>query len=178
MNNKPIKKLTTSAMLTAVAVILGFFSFPIFGQVAFLEYDLCDVVILITSFSLGPVYGVCSSVVVALIQGFLLDKSGIFGFIMNIFSTVSFILPASLIYLKMKTKKGAVISLGVGSVAVIIVMTLFNYIITPVYMGLPDGAINAYIPFILLFNFVKAAANSVITFFLYKHIGKVIKKFS
>lgn len=165
-------------MLTAVAVILGFFAFPIFAQVPFLEYDVCDVIILITSFSLGPVYGVCSSLVVALIQGFLLDKSGLFGFIMNVLSTVSLILPASLIYSKMKTKKGAVISLAVGSLTMIAVMTLFNYIITPIYMGLPSGAINSVIPFILLFNVIKSLANSVITFLLYKHIGKIIKKFS
>ena len=129
MNNSMLKKVTTTAMLTAIALILGYFSFPIFPSVAFLEYDLCDVVILITSFLFGPLFGVASSLIVAFFQAILLDKSGLFGLLMNVVSTVSFILPSAIIYYKNKTKKRAVISLVVGSVFMNIIMVIFNIFI-------------------------------------------------
>ena len=178
MKNKTLKKLTSTAMLAAIAVILGYFAFPIFPQVPFLEYDLCDVAVLITSFSFGPVYGVCSSFVVAVFQAFFLDKSGIYGFIMNIISTTALILPAAIIYVKNKTKKNAVIGLAVGSVVMTAVMICFNYLVTPHFMGVPVSVIHSLMPFIALFNFIKSAVNCVITFFIYKHIGKIIKKFN
>lgn len=165
-------------MLTAVAVILGYFAFPIFPQVPFLEYDLCDVLVLIASFTFGPIYGIMSSFTVAVVQAFLLDKSGVYGFIMNIISTTALVLPAALVYMKHKTRKGAVISLITGTVTMVAVMTAFNYIITPFFMGLTVSAMHSFMPFIIAFNLVKAVVNSIITFIVYKHIGKLIKKFS
>jgi riboflavin transporter FmnP len=178
MKNKTITRLTTTAMLTAVAVILGYFAFPIFLNVAFLEYDACDVMVLITSFSFGPLYGVMSSVAVAIFQAFLLDKSGIFGFLMNIVSTTALTLPAAIIYLKHKTKKGAATALAVGSAVTLVVMVAFNYLVTPHFMGAPIAVVHSLMPFIAGFNAIKAVINSIITFFVYKHIGKIIKKFN
>lgn len=177
MKSSILKKVTTTAMLTAVALILGYFSFPIFPAVAFLEYDLCDVVILITSFLFGPLYGVASSLIVAFFQAILLDKSGIFGLLMNVVSTVSFILPSAIIYYKNKTKKRAVISLVVGAVFMNVVMVIFNLFVTPKFMGVPVAVVIDLLIFIVLFNVIKSAVNSVVTFFLYKHIGKLIKRF-
>ncbi len=178
MKTKTLKKLTTAAMLTALSVILGVFAFPIFPNVAFLEYDICDVIVLIVSFAFGPVYGILSSVTVAVFQAFMLDKSGIFGFLMNIISTVSFVLPAALVYLKNKTKKGAAFALSCGVVVMTIIMILFNYLVTPHFMGVPVSVVHSLMPYIAGFNVVKAVANSIITFFVYKHIGKIIKKFN
>ncbi len=176
MNKQTLKKITTVGMLTAVTVILGYFAFPIFPQVPFLEYDLCDVAVLITSFSFGPIYAVASSLVVAIVQAFLLDKSGLFGFIMNVISTCSLILPASILYFRRKTKKSAIIALVVGCVTMSAVMVGFNYIVTPYFMGMPVSAIGSVMPFIVLFNLIKATVNSIITFFIYKHINRLIKK--
>ena len=178
MKNFTVKKLSTAAMLTAFAVILGYFAFPIFPNVPFLEYDICDVFVLITSFSLGPVYGVLSSIVVAIVQAFLLDKSGAFGFLMNIISTTAISLPAALVYVKYKTKKGAALSLLIGSLIMVAVMIAFNYLVTPHFMGVNIKIVHSLMPFIAGFNVIKATANSFITFFVYKHIAKIIKKFN
>ncbi len=178
MKNKTVKKITVTAMLTAIAIILGYFAFPIFPQVPFLEYDLCDVAVLIASFIFGPVYGVCSSFAVAIFQAFLLDKSGIFGFVMNIISTTAFVLPASLIYLSKKTKKTAALALTVGIAVMSVVMVVFNYFVTPLFMGVDRSVILTLMPFIIAFNLVKSIVNSVITFLIYKHIGNIIRKYN
>ena len=178
MKNKLIRQITTTAMLTAVAVILGYFAFPIFPPVAFLEYDLCDVMVLIASFIFGPIYGACSSFIVAFFQAVLLDKSGIFGFIMNIVSTLSFVVPAALFYAKRRTKKGAVTSLLLGVVTMNITMIAFNLVVTPFFMHTTVSVVLKLLPFIIGFNVIKSVVNSVITYLLYKHIGKIIKKFN
>ena len=176
MKNNALKKLTTTAMLTAIAVILGCFAVPIFPNVAFLEYDVCDVFVLIVSFSFGPLYGLMSSLTVAVFQGFLLDKSGVFGFLMNVVSTTALVLPASIIYSKYKTKLNAALSLLSGTIVMIIVMVAFNYLITPHFMGVPVSVVHSLMPFIAGFNAIKALLNSSITFLIYKHIGNIIKK--
>ena len=105
------------------------------------------------------------------------NGSGPYGFIMNIISTMSIVLPSSLIYLRLKSKKGAVIALALGSVCMTVVMVVANYVVTPHFMGIPTSAIDAIIIPTTIFNLIKATANSIITFFVYKHIGRLIKKF-
>ena len=177
MSNKVIKNLTITAMLAAVSMVLVFIGFSIFPQVEFLKYDPADVPIMILSFMLGPVYGVACSLIVAIFQAIFWSADGIVGCIMNILSTCAFIVPASMIYRKNKTKSTAVIGLVIGCIIMTIIMLLFNYFITPVYRGIPRQAIIPLLPWIGGFNIIKASINSVLTFLLYKHIGKIIKRF-
>ncbi len=177
MNNKIIKNLTITAMLAAVSMVLVFIGFSIFPQVEFLKYDPADVPIMILSFMLGPVYGIACSSIVAIFQAIFWSTDGIVGCIMNILSTCAFAVPAAIIYRRKKTKSNAVIGLIIGCIIMTVVMLMFNYFITPVYRGIPRQAILPLLPWIGAFNIIKASINSVLTFFLYKHIGKIIKRF-
>jgi len=52
------------------------------------------------------------------------------------------------------------------------VMCLANLIITPIYSGMPRAAVAAMIPTVILpFNLIKAGANAIITFMVYKRIS-------
>lgn len=177
MNNKIIKNLTITAMLAAVSMVLVFIGFSIFPQVEFLKYDPADVPIMILSFMLGPVYGIACSLIVSIFQAIFWSTDGIVGCIMNILSTCAFIVPAALVYRRKKTKLNAVVGLIIGCLIMTAVMLLFNYFITPVYRGIPRQAIIPLLPWIGAFNLIKATINSVLTFLLYKHIGKIIKRF-
>ena len=177
MNNKIIKNLTITAMFAAVSMVLVFIGFSIFPQVEFLKYDPADVPIMILSFMLGPIYGIACSSIVAIFQAIFWSTDGIVGCIMNILSTCAFIVPAAIVYRKNKTKSRAIVGLVIGCVIMTAVMLLFNYFITPVYHGIPRQAIIPLLPWIGAFNFIKATVNSVLTFLLYKHIGKIIKRF-
>lgn len=179
MKNQFTKRLTITAMMTALAVVFGLLSFPLPFSFfpGHLTYDICDVFVLIVSFLFGPVYGALSSFSVAAIQSILPNGSGLYGFVMNIASTMSLVLPASLIYLKFKTKKGAALSLAVGSLCMILVMIGANYLIVPLFIKQATiEYINSIIVATTLFNVIKVAANSTITFLVYKHIGKLVKK--
>lgn len=67
--------------------------------------------------------------------------------------------------------KGAVIGLLSGMAMMVGVMLLWNYYITPIYMGYPREAVKELLlPAFLPFNLIKGSINVVITFLLYRPI--------
>lgn len=170
-------KLAKMAMLVAIALILVNFRFPIFPVVAFLEYDPADIPILIGTFAFGPAAGLMITVVASVLQGLTISAhSGLYGILMHIIATGTFVIVAGLIYKKNKTKKGAVLAIAIGAIAMVAVMAPANYFITPYFMGVPREAVVALFPFILGFNAIKAGVNGVITFFLYKRVSGFMHK--
>lgn len=171
-------RLAKMAMLVAISIVLVMIiHFPIFPAVAFLEYDPADIPILIGTLLSGRVAGILLTVITSLIQGFTVSMaSGAYGIIMHILATSALVTVAGIIYRKHKTKKRAVIGLAAGSLAMVVVMFFANMIITPLFMGLPLEAVMSLMPFILLFNFVKAGINSIVTFVIYKRISPFLHR--
>ena len=146
MNNKKFstKELTTLAMLTAIAyALVATVRIPI---VLFLKYEPKDVIITIGGFLMGPGAVLITSGVVSLIEMFSISDTGIIGCIMNMLATCAFCCTASFLYKKLHTKKGAVISLACGVVVLTVVMLLWNYLITPVYMKIDRAVVAAMLP--------------------------------
>lgn len=166
------------AMLVAVSIVLVMIiHFPIFPAVAFLEYDPADIPILIGTFAFGPLAGVVLTVVTSLIQGLTVSAaSGVYGIIMHIIATSTLTLVAGTVYRRNKTKKSAVIGLIAGTAAMAVVMFFANMLITPAFTGMPLAGVMKLMPFIILFNIVKAGINSVVTFLLYKRISPFLHK--
>ena len=60
---------------------------------------------------------------------------------MNIISSCTLVCTASYIYKKKRTLSGAVIGLVSGTLIMTLAMLLWNYLITPIYMGYPREAV-------------------------------------
>ena len=106
-----------------------------------------------------------------------ISNTGLYGFLMNVVSTLAFALPAACIYYKTRTKKNALIGLGVSVLSMVAVMILWNYIITPFYMGVPrEQVAGMLIPVFLPFNLVKGGINASITLLIYKPIVTALRK--
>ena len=178
-NSKSVNthKIVVTAMLCAVsfiAVLLGRLIPPVMG---FLSYDPKDAVIAIAGFIYGPLTAVIISVVVSLIEMFFGSSTGIYGFIMNVVSTCAFAVPAALIYKKFHNMKGAFGGLALGMVCMTIMMLLWNYIITPFYMGMPREAVaEMLVPIFLPFNLIKSGINTGLTLVLYKPLVTALRK--
>ncbi len=166
-------RLVKMGMMIAISIALVYFiHFPIFPQVAFLEYDPADIPILIGTFALGPLAGLLLTVVTSIIQGLTVSAaSGLYGILMHVIATSALVLTAGLIYARNKTRKNAVIALVCGTVAMVAVMFVANLIVTPMFMGVTVDVVLVLMPFILLFNLIKAGINSLVTFVLYKRIS-------
>ena len=172
-------RLAKMAMLVAISIVLvALIHFPIFPVVSFLEYDPADIPILVGAFAFGPAAGVVLTVVTSLIQGLTVSAStgGLYGIIMHILATSTLVLAAAGIYSREKTKKRALLGLGCGVAAMAVVMVIANLIITPLFMGVTVEAVWSLMPFIILFNVLKAGINGAVTFLVYKRISAFLHR--
>ncbi|MEG0292002.1 MAG: ECF transporter S component [Anaerovoracaceae bacterium] len=176
--HKNTVRLAKMGMLVAISIVLvSIIHFPIFPAVPFLEYDPADIPILIGTFAFGPVAGLLLTVVTCVIQGVTVSAaSGLYGILMHIIATGTFVIVAGTIYSRNKSKKAGVIALVCGTLAMAAIMVPSNLFITPYFMGAPREAIIQLLPFIIAFNLVKAGINSLVTLVLYKKISRFLHK--
>ena len=169
--------MVSMAMLTAIAYIVMLLS-KLMPSVMFLDFDFKDVVICIAGFTFGPLSAAIISILVAFIEMISISTTGIIGFIMNALATCAFCCTASFIYKKMHTKKGAVLGLGLGVVCLVVVMLLWNYLITPMYMvGFSRADVAALLPTLFLpFNLAKGGMNMAATLLLYAPVVTALRK--
>ena len=169
MRSEQIKQMVVMALLAALAyVVMVFIRIPV---ISFLKYEPKDVIITIGGFIYGPLASLSISLIVTLVEMGTVSDTGWIGAVMNFVSTAAFVLPATIIYKKMHNLKGAVIGLVSGVVSMIIVMLLWNYILTPLYMGYPREAVAKMLPTVFLpFNALKGGLNEALTMLLYKPV--------
>ena len=179
MMNMTTKKITTLGMLCGLAVIVNLLiHFPLIPSVEFLSYDAKDVIIVIGGFIYGAGSAFIMSVITSLLEimyrgGNLLDV------LMNVISTCTFACVAAWIYKRDHTLNGAFLVLGIGTVCSVLSMLLWNYIVTPIYFGMPrEAVVSILIPGILPFNLLKCGLNTGLTLFLYKPIVGVFRRTS
>ena len=124
----------------------------------------------------GPAAGLFCAVVVPFIE-FLYSDTGVYGLIMNLLSSITFVGVSTLIYKYKKSIWGAVAGLATGAFATVAVMLVANLYITPFYMKVTQEAVIELIPKVIFpFNLVKSVLNASITMLIYKPISKVLKK--
>lgn len=172
------KHIVVLGIFAALSIALVYFiHLPIIPSAPFLEYDPADIPILIITFAYGPLAGFILTLIVSVIQGLTVSAaSGVYGIIMHVIATGTFVLVAGNIYKKNKTIKRALLALVCGIIAWVIVMIGANCIITPLFMGTPREVVyGMLIPAIIPFNLIKSGINAVITFIVYKATSKVIK---
>jgi riboflavin transporter FmnP len=169
------KKMVLLAMLAAASYVTVFLiRIPV---VLFLKYEPKDVLITIGGFLLGPMASFIVSGVVSLLEMVSISETGIIGCVMNLLSTCSFACTAALIYKKRHTLTGAVLGLGAGSIAMVCAMLLWNWLITPLYMGVDRQTVEALlVPAFLPFNLLKAGLNTALVLGLYKPLTGALRK--
>ncbi|MCD7902330.1 MAG: ECF transporter S component [Oscillospiraceae bacterium] len=171
------KQLVLMALMTALAYVVMYLSKLIpLNVLGFLSFDLKDVMIAISGFLFGPLSAAGIAVVVSLIEMVTVSSTGPIGLLMNVLSSCAFVCPAALIYQKRRTLRGTVTGLVSGVVLVTLVMLLWNYLITPIYMGYPRAAVAELLPVIGLFNVVKAGINATLTVLLYKPLSNTLRR--
>ncbi len=192
MRNSKTRKITVTAMLSAVATILMYIQLPVAVMPSFIKLDISELPALIGAMALGPWWGVGVCAVKNILHS-LISYSGYIGEISNFLLGVMFVLPTGLIYKAKKTKKMAIVSLVAGSLIMAVGGFFTNYfIIYPLYdkFMLSINAIiqmyNAILPqadtlweCLLIFNvpftFIKGIICTVIMLVIYKRISYLIK---
>ena len=173
--NYQTKKITGTAMLCALAyVAMAVGRIPV---VLFLEYDPSDIIVTLGGFIWGPMTSCIISFILATIELFTVSDTGWIGWVMNVVQTLSFACVAAFIYKKKHTLSGAVIALASGWIVSTAVMMLWNYLVTPIYMGYPrEAVVELLLPAFLPFNLLKGGINASVTFLLYKPVITVLRR--
>jgi riboflavin transporter FmnP len=165
------------AMLAAVAYVVMYLSKMLPSVNGFLDFDFKDVVICISGFIYGPLPAAIISIVVAVIEAVTISHTGPIGLLMNVLATCSFCCTATFVYKRNHTMKGAVVGLSLGVVSLVVVMLLWNYLITPIYQGVPRDVVVSMLPTVFLpFNLAKGGMNMAATLLLYKPVVTALRK--
>jgi len=189
-----IRKITTTAVFSAMAVVLMYLEIPLPLMPGFLKFDFSEIPVLIGSFCLGPVYGVIIELLKNLLHLPSTMTMGI-GELSNFLTGSLYTGVAGLIYLKLHTRKGALISMLTATAALALIAVPVNAFITlPLYgsvMGLDmdtilsmaaasNPLIDSKIKLLLLafvpFNLFKGLVVGFITFWVYKPISRLINR--
>ena len=170
-------RLTLMAMFAALAYIVMLVGrFPI-SSVDFLKYDPKDVILVICGFILGPMPALLVTFVVSAIEMLTVSSTGIIGLIMNVLSSAGFACTAAFVYKKRHSLRGAAVGLTLGALVMTALMLLWNYFITPYYMGMPREAVAAMlVPVFLPFNLIKSALNAAIAMLIYKPVSRALRQ--
>jgi len=176
-SRKTLRFIIVIGMLSAIAYCAVLLGKLVPNVAGFLSYDPKDAVVVIAGFIYGPLASLLISVIVSLVEMVTVSQTGLYGLLMNIVSTCAFALPAVAIYRVKRTKAGAVIGLAVGVAVMSGTMVLWNYIITPLYMGVPREQVAGMLATVFLpFNAIKGTINAALVMMVYKPLITALRK--
>ncbi len=167
------------ALFTALAFAVTFLEFPIFPQANFLKLDFANVFFMIEGFIFGPVEAVIS---IGIKELLCLTKStsGGTGEIANFIMSSAYILVPSVSYRFLKGRKWVTVFLAVACVLQVgvslVVNRFINFPIFGILFGIDGVAMFRELwPFVLYFNIIKSIAVSLVVFFIYKPLSRLIR---
>lgn len=191
LNTRNIVKI---GMLSAVAFLLMLIQFPIPTLFPFfLELDISELPALLGGFTLGPIAG---SIIVLLKNLLLLavrgSKTSYVGELSNFIVGAAFVVPASILYINNKCKRGAIYSLIAGILGMTIVACISNYyLIIPLFsktLGFESVMemaarsnkaivdMKTYILYAVVpFNILKSMVVSIFTLLIYKRLSPLLR---
>lgn len=186
-----VRKLTGTAMLSAIAYILMFLEFSVPFMPDFIKMDLSELPALIGTFAYGPVAGVVICLIKNVLHLFITTTGGV-GELSNFLLGASFVLVAGGVYRFKKTRTGALIGSVSGAAVMGLISIISNYyLVYPIYYNFmpQDVILSAYqiifsgvhnileclIVFNAPFTFLKGMLSVVITFVIYKRISPILK---
>lgn len=181
------QRLTRIALLSAIGLVLQRLDMPLPFLPPWLKIDFAEIPVLVGAFAMGPMAGILIELVKNLVSLLFSTTAGV-GELANFIMGIAFVVPASMIYRQHRTKKRAVIGLGVGTLALTVVGVLLNYyLLMPFYIeimfkGSTEALINIAFSInenmnslwmicvwgVVPFNLIKGAVLSMVMILLYK----------
>ena len=187
-------KLVITAMLGAIAFVLQLLEFPIpFLIPSFVQMDFSELPALLATFSIGPVSGVSVCLIKNVVKVIFKTTTGGVGELCNFLIGAALVVPAGLLYRRMKTRKGALIGALAGAVCMGILSVPINYFISyPIYTAfmpldviigmyqelIPsvNGLLSCLVIFNLPFTMLKGLLCSALCFAVYKPLSPLLHK--
>lgn len=194
MKNGKLNRLVKMSLLGVIGFLLMFIEVPIPIFPAFLKIDISDLPALIGAFALGPAAGIGIELLKNILHGiFKGAETAFIGELANFVVGSVLAFSAGYVYSKNKSKKTAALGLVVGTLAMTVVASVFNYfVLLPLYEKVLHFPISAVVAMgskvnsnikdlnslivwsIAPFNLIKGAILSVLTMAAYKSVSSVL----
>lgn len=195
-NRMSIQTIAKVSILGALAFLVMMFEIALPFAPSFYKLGFDEVIVLIGGFALGPWAAVCIEalkIALNLIIGGTITMG--IGELTNFLIGLAFVVPATLIYQKNKSRKNAIKGLIVGTISLTVIGGLLNYFVMlpafAFFMDYPmdkiiemghivNPNINGLLGLVLFattpFNLLKGIMSSVVVLLCYKKISPIIKK--
>lgn len=190
-----VRTIAQISMLSAIATVLMLFKLPLPFAPTFYQIDLSEVPVLVGCFVMGPLAGVVIEFIKILLNFVINATTSVgVGEAANFLIGCAFCVPAGIIYKRKRTRKGAIIGMGAGTVIMTVIGCLLNaYVLLPLYATAFKMPIHALIgmgtavnhnitslsTFVIFavapFNLIKGILASLIVFLIYKKISPIFK---
>lgn len=186
------RKLTSLALLSALAAILMFIETALPFMPPFLKLDMSEIPVLLGAFAFGPGSAVIIELIKNLIHLPFTQTAGV-GELANFLAGSMFAGTAGAVYHFMKNRRGAVIAMLAGVAAMTVFTSLFNYYFMldfySRFYGMPmdaivgmSAAVNMYVKDVkslivyafIPFNIFKGLVASGFTAMIYKSVSPLL----
>ncbi|MCK9251665.1 MAG: ECF transporter S component [Clostridiales bacterium] len=184
-----------AGLLAAGAILLMYLELVLPFMPTFLKFDFSEVVVLLAAFSMGPLTAVLIELVKNLAHLPTTGTGGV-GELANFVIGSAFVGTAGLIYRNMKSRRGAFIAMGSGTLVMTLFACVINYfIMIPFYVevvGFPLPALieatqkvgntlvtslETLILFVFVpFNLFKGLIVSLIVAIIYKRVSPILHR--
>lgn len=184
------RKLTVTALLSALSIVLSFLGLTTPWMPTFIKLDFSDLPALLAGFSFGPWYAIAVCFIKNIYNLFF-GTAGWVGALSNLLLSVLFVVPAAWLYQIKKNRKSALIGSLTGALSMAIVGIFTNYyLVYPMYTAMMPmetiigmyRAINpavsdlwsALIYMNFPFTLIKGLINVAFAFLIYKRLSPVL----
>ncbi len=135
------RAMVTIGLLSALSYVLMLLESP--PYIGFLRLELSDIPAIIGAFQFGPMAGLVIELIKNLIKGITATKTAGVGELANFIVSAAYVVPAAIIYRRMKNKYKSFLSFGIATICLTIAGFLMNYFVTiPLYATLYGGMEN------------------------------------
>ncbi|NLD35161.1 MAG: ECF transporter S component [Clostridiales bacterium] len=181
------------ALLAAISFIL--FKFLEIPAVAFYKLDLSGIPALLAGFAMGPLAAILTLAIKDLLAVVVGSATGGIGELADFLMLSCLVLATAVPYQRKRNKQVVLWGMVAGTVLMTIAGVLLNYyVLIPLYTrfmpeeaiiaaaaaAVPFAGIDSLVKVVLFvtapFNIVKGAIISVLTYYLYRYMGPVLKK--
>jgi len=134
------KIMVTVSLLAALSYVLMLLESP--AYIGFLKLELSDIPAIIGALQFGPIAGIVIELVKNLLKTLSTQTAGI-GELANFVVSVAFVVPAAIIFKKLKGKYKSLAAFGIATICMAIAGFLINYFVTiPMYASFYGGIDN------------------------------------
>ncbi|MCK9477637.1 MAG: ECF transporter S component [Candidatus Muirbacterium halophilum] len=175
--NYDLRKLINISIFSVLGFLIMFFTeISVFPAAFFLKYDCSEITSLLIAFKYGPQAGILTVIIRNMLFFMMKEGGGLAGIIASTFSSVLFVLIASLYYSKRKNMNTVYLSLFFAIIINAAAMVPINYSLITYIYKIPVDMGSTIIYGVIPFNIFKGILNSVILLFVYKKIWRFLEK--